>query len=533
MRKVFHNGQVYTGGWPLVPAFAVEDGRFIFAGGEAEALSLARPGDERVNLKGRFVCAGFNDSHMHLLSLGLALRRARLNEHTGSLGELVSYFRDFAKNGPNERGWLVGRGWNQDLFTDTRRMPDRYDLDQVSREYPVAAVRCCGHCAVVNSKAVELLGLTAETKLPGGGVIGVENGQPDGRLYEEAMGLVWAGMPEVSREDVKAMLRAACRRYSACGVTSCQSDDYATPWRLVNEAYRELIEAGELTVRVNEQCNFSDLASLSEFIGEGHVTGAGDEMLRVGPLKMVADGSLGSRTAFLSRPYADDPTTCGVAIFSQEQLDEMIGFAHAHGMQTAVHAIGDACLDRVLNAVEKAMKAHPREDCRHGVVHCQITRRDQLERMALLKMHVYAQTIFLDYDSRIVHARTGALADTSYSWKTLMDMGLTVSNGTDCPVELPDALRGIQCAVTRAPLAGGEAYLPGEAFTVREALDSYTSAGARASFEEGVKGRIEPGMLADFVVLDGNPFDTPPEELSRIPVIETWLGGRKVYDAEG
>ena len=221
-----------------------------------------------------------------------------------------------------------------------------------------------------------------------------------------------------------------------------------------------------------------------------------------------------------------------MAVYSQETLDEVIGCAHARGMNVAVHAIGDACLDYVLNAVEKAMAAHPRPDCRHGVVHCQITRRDQLERMARLGMHIYAQSIFLDYDSRIVRARVGDLADTSYSWKTLMNMGLTVSNGTDCPVELPDALRGIQCAVTRAPLAGGEAYLPQEAFTVREALDSYTSAGARASFEENRKGRIEQGMLADFTVLGRNPFDTPPEELSRIPVLETWLGGRRVYAAE-
>ena len=312
MRTIFYNGQVYTGGWPLVSAFAVEDDEFIFAGNDADALALAGPEDKRVDLNGRFVCAGFNDSHMHLLSFGLALRRARLNEHTGSLKELVEYFRDFAKDGPNERGWLVGRGWNQDNFSDANRMLNRWDLDQVSREHPVAAVRCCGHCAVVNSKAVELLGLTADTQFPGNGVIGLENGQPDGRLYEEAMGLIWAGMPEVSKQDVKDMIRAASRRYSACGVTSCQSDDYATPWPMVNEAYRELIAAGELTVRVTEQCNFGDVKSLTEFLDAGNAPGSGDGMFRVGPLKMVADGSLGSRTAFMSRPYADDPRRGGV-----------------------------------------------------------------------------------------------------------------------------------------------------------------------------------------------------------------------------
>jgi len=530
MRTIFYGGQVYTGTLPLCRAFAVENGLFLFAGGDEDALALARPGDRRVDLDGRFVCAGFNDSHMHLLSYGLALRRARLDQHTDSLKGLIAYFRDFAaENGPNERGWIVGRGWNQDFFSDEARMPDRHDLDAVSRERPVAAVRCCGHCTVVNSKAIELLGVTASTPAPEGGEIGVANGAPDGRFYDSAMNLIWAAVPGVEKDDVKDMIRAACRRYNACGVTSCHADDYETPWRMVNEAYQELKAAGELTVRVYEQCNFHDVESLAEFIGEGHVTGEGDALFRTGPLKLVADGALGARTALLSRPYADDPSVTGLALYSQEALDALIGYAHAHGMQTAVHAIGDGCLDRVLNAVEKALTAHPRADHRHGVVHCQITRRDQLERMARLKMHIYAQTIFLDYDSRIVRQRVGALAETSYAWKTLMNMGLTVSNGTDCPVEQPDALRGLQCAVTRAPLAGGEVYLPGEAFTVREALDSYTSAGAYASFEERIKGRIEPGMLADFVVLERSPFETPPEAISRIPVCETWLGGRKVY----
>ena len=529
MKRIFVNGQVYTGALPLVSAFAVEDGRFAFAGSDDAARALAKPGDEIVDLGGRFVCAGFNDSHMHLLSCGLALRRAKLNEHTGSLAGLIDYFRDFAKDGPNERGWLVGRGWNQDYFADVRRMPNRYDLDQVSRDIPVAAVRCCGHCAAVNSKALELLGITAQTPAPEGGEIGLENGQPDGRFYDAAMDLIWAAVPEVSKEDVKDMIRAACRRFNACGVTSCQTDDYATDWRLVNEAYRELKEAGELTVRVNEQCNFHDVDSLEAFFAAGNEPGSGDELFRVGPLKMVADGSLGGRTAYLSRPYSDDPSTRGLMLYSQKTLDAVIGRANEQGMPVAIHAIGDGCLDMVLNAVEKALAAHPREDHRHGIVHCQITRPDQLERMARLKMHIYAQTVFIDYDSRIVRARVGDLADSSYSWKTLMNRGLTVSNGTDCPVEQPDALRGIQCAVTRSSLAGGEAYLPEEAFTVQEALDSYTSAGARASFEENIKGRVEPGMLADFVVLGRSPFDAPANEISQIPVCETWLGGKKVY----
>ena len=296
--------------------------------------------------------------------------------------------------------------------------------------------------------------------------------------------------------------------------------------------YQQELEAeGELTVRVYEQCNFTELSELKAFVEAGNVTGSGTELFKVGPLKMLGDGALGARTAYLSRPYADDPSTCGIPVFSQEVFDEMIGYANAHGMQAAVHAIGDACLDRVLDAYEKALKEHPREDHRHGIVHCQITRPDQLERIARLKLHVYAQSIFLDYDNHIVKDRVGEeLASTSYSWKTLMKQGVSVSNGTDCPVELPDALASMECAVTRTTIKDHVGpYLPDEAFTVQEALDSYTIRGAEGSFEEKIKGKICPGMLADFVILEQSPFETAPEQLHTIPVHAAYLGGRKVF----
>ena len=534
MKHIYTNGQVYAGSLPLAEAFIVEEGKFTFAGSSADALALAQPDDQIIDLHQKFVCPGFNDSHMHLLSYGLALTRARLNEHTGSLKELIAHLREFAEANPHRAGgWIVGRGWNHDYFTDVSRMPDRYDLDQVSTEYPVVAVRCCGHCLVVNSKVIELLGITADTPSPEGGSIGMENGQPDGRLYDNAMDCVYAAIPDPTKEDIKNMMRAACRHLNAYGVTSCQSDDYSTPWRMVNEAYRELEASGELTVRVYEQSNFQSVDALREFVEEGYVTGVGTDLFKIGPLKLLGDGSLGSRTAFLSRPYSDDPSTCGLPVYSQQLLDDMIGYAHAHGMQAAVHAIGDSCLDRVLRAYEKALAAHPREDHRHGIVHCQITRADQLKKMAEMKLHIYAQSIFIDYDANIVRARVGDLADTSYCWKTLMDSGLSVSNGTDCPVEMPNALLGIQCAVTRTSLHGdGTPYLPEEAFSVQEALDSYTIRSAEGSFEEHIKGRIQPDMLADFVILGANPFEVSPMEIKDIPVCATYLSGKQVYSAK-
>lgn len=537
MRNIYYNGRVYTGELPLCSAFAVEDGRFTLVGDDETLLASAREGDALTDLSGRFVCAGFNDSHMHLLNFGQSLAAAQLAPHTESLAGMLDYLKSFlAANPPREGQWLTGRGWNQDYFTDVSRMPNRQDLDAVSAEVPIMITRACGHCCVVNSRVLALAGITADTPVPEGGSIGMTDGQPDGRLCDNAMELLEGVLPLPGKEELKQMIRLACQNLNRFGVTSSQTDDYcvfrAIPFETVNAAYRELEESGELTVRVYEQSNFTELSELQRFVESGNVTGTGTDLFRIGPLKMLGDGALGSRTAHLSSPYPGTED-CGFNLFSDEHMNSMVSYAHNHGMQVAIHAIGDACLDQVLNAVELALRENPRADHRHGVVHCQASRPDQLERIARLNMHVYAQSIFLDYDNHIVgKVLTPQLAASSYSWKTLMQKGVSVSNGSDCPVELPDVMEGIQCAVTRCSLDGTGPYLPGEAFTVQEALDSFTIRSAEGSFEESSKGRIADGYLADYVVLGADPFETAPTDIHRIPVLATYLGGRCVYSAE-
>lgn len=522
MKTIYVNGQVYTGSLPLKEAFVEEDGKFVAVG---DNNSVASYEGNVVDLKGQFVMAGFNDSHMHLLSYGNNLRVALLGEHTKNLKDVVACLKEFEASHPE--GWVIGRGWNQDYFNDEHRMPTRQDLDEVSTSRPVLATRCCGHALVVNSYIMDMLKEKVNDDIEGGH-IDIANGQ----FFDNAMSIVYDEVPAPTKAEIKEMIELASHALNSFGVTSSQSDDYCVfrnvDFHIINESYQELEAEGKLTVRVYEQANFTNLEDYKRYLDEKNEDGT---YFKHGPLKMLGDGSLGARTAFMSEPYADDPTTTGLPVFSQETLDEMIGYAHHVGKMAAVHAIGDACLDRVLNAMEKAMTTEPKAH-RHGIVHCQISRPDQLERIARLGLHVYAQSIFLDYDTNIVEDRVGKQrAASSYAWKTLKDKGVLVSNGTDCPVELPYALGGIQCAITRESYTKPNApYLPHEAFSVEEALNTYSVEGAYASFEENVKGQIKEGYLADFVILAENPFEIDPHHIKDIKVVATYLNGQKVYE---
>lgn len=527
MKTVFYNGCVYTGQLPLQQAFAEENGKFCYVGSDSEVPEA----DRYIDLKGKFVCAGFNDSHMHLLNFGQALSVAPLHQHTESLEDLIQCLKSTK---PGRGNWIIGRGWNQDFFSESKKMPDRYDLDRVSEKFPVCAIRACGHALSINSAAIGLLGITSETIQPEGGEIVMIKGEPNGIFFDNAMDLVLKCIPAPDKEDIKQMIRSACHALNSYGITSCQSDDYCVfqnvPWQIVNDAFRELEKSDELTVRVYEQANFRDPDALKTFVESGQITGFGTDLFRIGPLKMLGDGALGARTAFLSKPYADAPETQGLSVFTKEEFDQMIDFANRNGMQIAIHCIGDACLDLVMDSIEKTLNAFPQKDHRHGIVHCQITRPDQLEKLAEMGLHVYIQSIFLDYDIHIVEKRVGqTLSRSSYNWKWLKDHGCHVSNGSDCPVELPDAMAGIQCAVTRRDLHGMGPYLPEQAFSIQEALDSFTKESAYASFDESIKGEIKSGMMADFVVLNQNPFDTQPDQLKDIAILHTYIDGNCVY----
>ncbi len=537
MKQFYYNGKVFTDKLPLVSAFAVEDGKFIASGTDEEVLALYNDGDEKIDLEGKFVVAGFIDSHMHVVNYGSAMECCDLMSNTTSLAGLIDAMKQFIADNNIPAGQMVkGRGFNQDYFCDHDEIPTREDLDKISTEHPVVIVRCCGHALVVNTYALNAYGLDGtQPQIEGGQYDVDENGYPTGVFRDAAMEYIYSKAPAVTKDAVKNMILTAQKLLNSYGVTSAHTDDLtsaAIGYEEIISAYKELESEGKLTVRIYEQSQITDPEELKNFLAKGYNTGVGTDFFKIGPLKLLGDGSLGARTAYLSGEYADAPGEKGLAIFTQEQFDELIGIAHSNGMQVAIHAIGDGILDRILNSYEKAFNENPRKDHRSGIVHVQITRPDQLEKMKKLALHAYIQSIFIDYDSHIVEARVGEkLANSSYSFHTLRKMGVHVSNGTDCPVEMPIAMKGIQCAVTRQPISEDiPPYRPEEAMTVEEALQSYTTESAHAAFEENIKGSIKPGYLADFVILSANPFDVAPNKLATIEPEKTFVGGKLVYE---
>ena len=526
MKTLFYNCIVYTGN-DFKEAFIVEDNRFLFVGNKIDAIKLIDDNDLKIDLNNKFVCAGFNDSHLHLLGLGRGLSVARLSEHNNSKKEMYEYLKEYISNTDDE--WIIGMGYNQNSFKDDNSMPNKKELDEICNDRPIYLSRCCGHIVTVNSKALEIANINENSISPIGGEIDYENGL----LSDSAIPLVKNHLPTPSNEQIKNMLIKASNYCNSMGITSVQSDDYTAynniSFNTINDIYKQLESENKLTVRDNEQCRLKTIDLFKEFINTGLKTNQGSNMYKIGPLKLMCDGSLGARTAALSESYHDDINNHGLLIHSDEELNEFIQLAHNNNIQVATHAIGDKAVDQLLNAYSKVIKNDNK--LRHGLVHCQVTRSDQLQRMIDMKLHIYAQSIFLNTDVYFLKDRlSDNLLNTSYSWKTLLDNGLIVSNGSDSPVEIPDVLKGIECAITRKPIDSNDIYLPDQAFTVKQALDSFTINGAIASFDENNKGLIKQGYLADFVVLDNNPFTINSNDIHNIKVLNTYLGGKCVYE---
>jgi len=540
MKRAFINGKchILDNNKTVTSAIAVDGDKVLGYGTDEEVLAMVGDG-EIIDLGGKTLLPGFNDSHMHFLNYGYYKTIVDL-DGCKSHAEFKQRIKDFIAEKEIPAGhWVEAVGWNQDDWDDVS-LPDRYEMDEISTEHPIYALRVCGHVCLLNSKALQEAGINRDLPQPKDGYYEVdENGEPNG-VISEMMTFLYGQMQEAEVSDIKEMLKAACADANKVGITSVQTDDFdALPGRNFTKiiaAYRELIAEGQLGVRVTEQCALTEMERYDEFEAAGFRMGEGDDYFRIGSLKLYLDGSLGARTAWMLDDYSDDPGNKGFGVYSDDKdLFELVERVTRDGREAAMHCIGDAATLQGIRAIENAAARYPDMKPRHGIVHAQILNEDICRRMADGNIMAYIQPIFIEYDLHMAEDRVGAeRMKTSYNWRDMKDMGIMLSMGTDCPVESFNPLANIYSAVTRKDLElvpdGG--WYKEQALTLDEAIEGYTKGSAYMSRDEKIKGTLEKGMLADMVVLNEDIYNVHPDKIKDITVAMTITGGKIVYRAE-
>ena len=523
------NGDIYTvdSAHPRAQAIAIRGETVEAVGTNEEIRTLVGPKTRVIDLHGRFAMPGFNDAHTHLASAGMKKLNVDI-EGAKSLADFQNRIRAALKNyKPGE--WITGSGWDHTLWPE-KRFPTRWDLDAVSKEHPMMFGRVDGHVAVVNSRALEIAGITKNTVDPAGGHIvrDEKTGEPNGMLEEDAaMSLVSRHIPPPSHERRRRGIELALADAISHGVTSIQ--DYST-WEdfLI---YRELKNEGKLPLRITEWLTFTEpLAKLEEERREGGTT---DPWLKTGALKAFMDGSLGSRTAAMLAPYSDDPSTSGIVRMQPAELNRMSIERDKAGFQLNFHAIGDKANRVALDAFAAVVAANGPRDRRDRVEHAQIVAPEDFARFA--KLHVIAsmQPVHLLDDERWAGARIGPeRSKGAYAWNTMRKDGVRLAFGTDYPVEAVNPLRGIYACMTRELPEGGPAggWEPQEKLPRDVCVYDYTVGSAYGEFEENRKGELKAGMFADIVVYPSDITRIAPGELMTTPVDVTITGGRVVYE---
>jgi predicted amidohydrolase YtcJ len=556
---IFVNGVIYTGHGlaedkpETVQAMAIGGGKILAVGTTEEISRLAGPQTLKHDLSNSntFVFPGFNDAHTHLGSAG----STKLNvDLTGvqSLADMLTKIQAFAANSPSGH-WLTGGNWDHTLWAQ-KVLPTRQDLDRVTGDHPAFLDRIDGHIAIANSAALAAAGITGKTVPPQGGAIDLDsNGQPTGILRETAQDLVDKVIPSPSHDERRRGDQLAIADAIAHGVTSVQDfsdwDDFLI--------FEELEKEGELKLRITEWLPFKD--PLNDLIKKRAHHDANDPLLHTGFLKGFMDGSLGSRTAALKAPYADDPGNTGLPQYTQDQLNMMAVERAKAGFQLGFHAIGDKATSMALNtyeALDTADEKHHQqeiEDCfrqhpemqkladacgtlpvpslsvgrRHRIEHAQVVDPADIPRFKKLGVIASMQPSHLLTDMNWAEDRLGPKrAAYSYAWKAFLDAGVPLAFGTDYPVEPITPFRGLYSAVTRMNEAGTKTYFPENKLTRGQALYAYTQGSAYAEFAENRKGKLAPGYDADFILVDRDLYTIDPPAILSTRVLETWVAGK-------
>ncbi len=541
---IYYHGHILTGvglgqgKLDFVSAIAMRDGLVTATGTDQALLKTKGPKTRLVDLGGSFAMPGINDAHTHLGDAG----RIQLSvDLTGSktLQEMLDRIQRAAKTAPAGK-WLQGGGWDHTLWPE-KTLPTRQELDAVTNGHPAFFERVDGHIAIVNTAALDAAGITRATPDPKGGKFDHDSaGELTGIVREDpAMEMVIQKIPPPAPAERKRALSLALADASIHGVTSAQDfsewDDFLVMEQLEHEDH--------LPVRVSEWLTFANPVETLKEHRAHHP--ADDPMLHTGMLKGFMDGSLGSRTAALNAPYADDPGNSGIPRYDQAKLDTMTKERAAEHFQMGFHAIGDRAVEMALNAfaapkqdpscvVPTASIPQPKITCdpRPRIEHSQVLDAPDFDRYKQLGIVASMQPNHLLTDMAWAEQRLGHdRARYSYAWKSFLDHGVPLAFGTDYPVEPITPFRGIYAAVTRENEAGTQSYFPEEKLTIAQALYAYTQGSAYAEFSESYKGTLAPGMVADFIVLDRDLTTIPAHDILGTKVVRTVVAGHPTYFA--
>jgi len=522
------NARIYTvdDAHPFVSALAVRDGRVQFVGSEREALALRGPSTRMVDADGKTIVPGIVDAHAHLLGLGFTLADVQLFD-TRSYEQVVQ--RVVARlNGAPAGRWIRGRGWDQNKWGDTR-FPTHEALSNVSPNNPVVLTRVDGHAILVNAVAMKAAGVTAATKDPAGGRIErFPNGEPTGVFVDNAKSLIERVVPAPTRAEVREATLAAIKEAQKYGLVGLH--DAGEPAAVI-DVFEEMAKAGEFGLRGYIMVS-DDSAALVRYFARGPQSALYDGHIWIRAIKLYSDGALGSRGAALLDPYADDPKNSGLLLSAPAHIQDVATRGLRAGFQVNTHAIGDRGNRVVLDAYEAALAAVPTADHRFRIEHAQILNFADIPRFAKLGVIPSMQAVHQSSDMNWVPRRIGYERSLgAYAWRSLLNTGVIIPNGSDMPVERVNPLYSFHAAVARTddndwPPGG---WLPNEKMTREEALKSITIWPAFAAFQEQVMGSLTPGKYADFVILDQDIMRVPEDQILKTGVIATYIGGKAVY----
>lgn len=527
------NGKVVTMNQKdeLAEAVAVKDGKIIGVGTTSEVREIITKDTKVIDLGGKTLTPGFIESHCHPASTGAALL-FEADAHTAkTIDDIVNALKQKAEKAPQGK-WLKGSGYDDRRLAEGRH-PTRQDLDRASEKHPIYLQRTDAHLGVANSMALKLAGITKDTPDPDGGRIDrdAETGEPTGLLREQAQGMVRNLIPPYTINEIKEGILAACERLASWGFTSF-SDAIVAHDSMV--AYQALLAEKRLSLRVNMMVRALDMTEpgyLADLKEAGIQAGFGNERLRILGTKFICDGSMSGWTAALHEPYANEPSERGIIVMDPEELTQGIVEAHKAGLRPLVHAIGDRAIDIVLDAIEKGLKERPAPDHRTRIEHCSVPTDQALERIKRLGVMPSSSVGFIPELGPAHLLGLGAERMKNYfPHRTYLEMGIISVGNSDWGVTSANIAKQIYGVVTRKGY-NGEVIGGAQAIPVMEAMRLYTTNAAYASFEEDIKGSIEPGKLADMVVLNRDILSIPADEIIDIKIEMTVVGGEIVYQA--